>query len=295
MVERVKDEEFELLCLRNGIEEKSYSEYVKRAARVQRLTGMKLGYEGLVRYFRLKANLSASTLRGVKSAVLFILLLANKPMPEEEDARLDKILTGFECLKGEPEGMRGAPDEDDVKLLIDEAYREEGPELALAFTVAHGIGLRAGEVEELRYGDIDLRKEIVWTKRKARRYSKVRYGRQIDKPIMTEDALKILTRMTNARGSVRETEKVFPNFKRHQATAVVQRVAKREGWDPDLIWDGIHNMRHGIAASTYREGILATRAVGAWQGRDAVHRYGRQGRIGPADRKRHQAKRARKA
>ncbi len=80
------DERFEAACVTERIRP-SLSEYVYRAARVKRLTGMPLGYTALRRYFRLKAKLAASTLRGVKSAVIFILDLhpqTDAPLPRRE-------------------------------------------------------------------------------------------------------------------------------------------------------------------------------------------------------------------
>lgn len=203
-----QDERFEQLCLKERLEPKSFVEYVERAARVKRLTGVSLGYESLRRYIRLKAKLAAGTLRGVKSAVCFILRLANRPMPEEQAARLDDMIDGLECAKAQPEKVRGAPSAEQVGNLVRAAYEELGAEHSLALIVGHGCATRANELEALDNEDYDSRNEVLWVNRKGRRFTKVRKGRQVERIVTTPEAAQVLEKL-----STRGEGKMFPNVK----------------------------------------------------------------------------------
>ena len=153
MDQKRKDDLFEAACLREQLEKKSFSEYVWRAARVRRVSGLPLGYPALVRYFRLQSSLKAGTLRSTKSAVLFILRMGGRPMSLEDSERLDDILDGLECATNQPEKVRGAPTATQVRELIAEAYRVRGADDGLALVVAHGAATRANELVALESED----------------------------------------------------------------------------------------------------------------------------------------------
>lgn len=163
--EEAQDRLFEQACLLEQLSPNSLPEYVFRAARVRRLTGLPLGYEGLRRYFRLKAGLSVSTLRGAKSAVMFILRISGRPMDPVQASRLDDLLDGLECKKGVPEKVRGAPSATQISQLVAAAHRDLGAESACALVVAHGCGLRANELADLEVEDYDSVGEVVWVNR----------------------------------------------------------------------------------------------------------------------------------
>jgi integrase len=218
---------------------------------VKRTTGLPLGYEGLRRYFRLKANLAASTLRGTKSAVLFIFNLGGKPMAQHHAEKLDDLLDGFECFRGKPERIRGAPSAAQLQQLIAAARIRLGPECALALVVAHGCGLRANELDALCVEDFDVVGEVVWVNRKARLLTKVCKGFQTERPVTTPEALEVPEAIRRAR----PTGRFFPNVTSSTLSAFVKQVAQEEGWNPDLWWSGVHNLRHGLAAQVFREGI----------------------------------------
>jgi integrase len=292
--EALADEQFRHAMLRERLEPASVKEYVESAARVRRVSGLPLGYAALLRFFRRKQHLQAQTLRGYKSAVNFVLRLARQPLTEEEDAELGAIISGLECSKAEPERVRGAPSTEQQHALVAECLRLGDREGARALTVALGVGARANELQKVRAEDFDERAEVLWVLRKARRTTKARHGFYQDRPVMTEEALTILRALKAVRSP---RELLFPSLNPRAITAMVKRVAARDDWDADVWWSGVHNMRHSAAQRAFRDGILATRAVGSWSGRDAEHRYGRQGRIAPGDRRRHQdrAQKARQA
>lgn len=279
-MEEALDIIFEKGCLREQIDPRSFKEYVARAARVRVVTGMPLGFAGLRRYFRLRRHLSAGTLRSVKSAVLFLLRMGGKPMNEEEAARLDDVLDGLECAKGTPAKVRGAPTASQVHDLVEDTWKTAGAEEAAALVVGHGVAARANELPDLEASDVDLVAEVVWVNRKGRRLTKVRLGSQVERPITTPEALAILAALVKAS----PTGKLFKNLDVKRLSRRVADYAAKNNWDPDLWWSGIHNLRHGAAADTYRESIRAVRAVGSWQGPDAERRYGRLSRVGPKDR-----------
>lgn len=279
--DEVLDVRFEQLCLREQLGKNSLPEYVFRAARVRRLTGMPLGYEALRRYFRLRAHLSVGTLRGVKSAVLFLLDLGNKPMGDAQAARLDDLLDGLECYKGVPQKIRGAPTPDQIQGLVRHAHSALGVEDALALVVGHGCAMRSNELEAFDAEDFDEGAEIVWVSRKGRRLTKIRKGFQVERPVTTPEALRVLVALKERRSSGR----MFPGLDTKKLSEFVKLHAEQEGWNSDLWWSGIHNLRHGLAAQVFREGVQRTRDAGSWLGGDAEGRYGRQGRIGPKDKR----------
>jgi integrase len=112
---------------------------------------------------------------------------------------LDTILDGLECAKGEPERVRGAPTPSQLETLYKEALEEDHPEMVLAIAVAVGVGCRAHELEGLTAGDFDDEPEVLWVPRKARMLTKVRRGYQIDKPIYSEDALRVRRHQVKVR------------------------------------------------------------------------------------------------
>jgi integrase len=286
------DEAFETGCRSRRIARSSLREYVRRATRIRRVTGMPLGFEGMRRYLRLKGGMAAATLRTYKSAVAFVLAIGHRPFTTEQHLRLDQMITGIEVVQGRPQKVRGAPSQQQVKDLFTFAYKTAGPEMSLALIVAFGSAMRAQDLEALEAEDVDLLAEVVWVPRKGPIASKIRYGYQQERPITTCHALEVLRRLKENKSP---REKMFPGFRRTEATRVVKEMAARDGWDADLLWTGIHNLRHSRAATLFREGIERVREVGGWKGRDGERRYGRQARIGPKDRPRFHAhaKRAR--
>jgi integrase len=277
------DERFEAACRGRRIAPSSLKEYVARALRIREVSGLPLGFEGLRRFVRLRATLAAATLRTYKSAVAFVLCLGLQPLSPEEHRRLDEMITGIEVVQGRPEKVRGAPSEKQIEALYAYAHRSGGAELALSLVVAFGTAMRAQDLEALEGEDIDLEAAVVWVPRKGPIVTKVRYGSQQERPITTEHAFKVLAALKEQR---KPRDKVFPGFRRSEATRVVREMATADGWDPDLLWTGIHNLRHSRAATLLQEGLQRVRDAGGWKGRDAEHRYGRQARIGPKDRER---------
>ena len=98
---------------------------------------------------------------------------------------------------------------------------------------------------------------------------KIRKGLRVERPISTPEALQVLEVLAKKR-AIRE------DVSQH-----VNNHAAREGWNPDLRWSGVHNLRHGLAAKIFREGVQRTRDAGSWLGPDVEQRYWRKGRIGP--------------
>jgi integrase len=275
------DEAFEMRCLKCRVEGSTLREYTLRAARVRRITDLPLGYEAIRRYIRLKQHLSTQTLRSTKSAVLYILDLAGQPLRPEWSERLDDILDGHECMRGRPARVRGAPGPEQIQSLVAAARENLGNDSAAALVVGHGCTARSQDLEALENEDVDLERLIVWVPRKGRRIKKVRLGGQVERPILTPEAEQVLRALKSAR-----TGKLFPALDVRRLSKFVSEHAAAQGWDPDLWWSGVHNLRHGSAAGLYAEGIARVRAAGSWSGPDAEQRYGRLGRVGPKDRAR---------
>lgn len=164
--------------------------------------------------------------------------------------------------------------------------------------IAWGWVLQPRDIEELAGLHVDLTAGVVWARRKARLKARVRLGELEDRPILTADALALLTALKKKRGNGR----LLPNYRAERATAVVKEVAEREAWDSDLLWTGMHNLRHALAAdlhrqaakrardtaenpelsrSIYREGLADLDRAGRWKGDDGRKRYGRLARAAP--------------
>jgi integrase len=256
---------------------------MRRAETVKKITGLPLGYGALLRYIRIRSDLRASTLRGTKSAVMFALALAGKKMKQDKAEELDRVLDGLEVIKQVPERIRGAPRPDQVDALVEAAMAKDKGELAAAIIVGFGIGARARDIIHLRARDFDKQAKIVWVERKGRALLKTRYGTQVERPIMTKAALVVLEGMCKLTPKGR----LFKGVTAEEVTRHVQEIAERDNWDPDQIWSGIHNLRHGAAAAFMHDAYARLRQIGNWTSNEGSANYSREGRIGPKDRRRH--------
>jgi hypothetical protein len=63
-MENEKDERFATQCLLDRLAESTRKQFEERTRKVVLKTGLPLGYEALLRFFRLNTRLSPATLRG---------------------------------------------------------------------------------------------------------------------------------------------------------------------------------------------------------------------------------------
>lgn len=239
-----------------------------------------LTYEVTLNFIRQQApKVKAQTLRGYKSAAMWYAHMQGVPIPPEQSADLDKILNGVEVMKAEPRAVRGAPTHEQVQVLIYTALALQEPLLAAAVTVGYGIGSRARDLDSLEVWQVDLNANIVWVERKAPILTKVRFGLYQEKPIFTQEAIELLRRLVAGKGA---HDKVLPGLSLTKVTDLVKEVAVRANWDPEVLWTGAHNLRHGCAYETYRAALEQARMVGPWNAEGMADcPYTRQARVQP--------------
>jgi hypothetical protein len=75
---------------------------------------------------------------------------------------------------------------------------------------------------------------------------------------------------------------LFPGLDVAYINDLIRAMAEEKGWDPESLWTGLHNLRHGKAAETLQKGIEAVRQVGGWKSGVAETRYGMQIRKAPS-------------
>ena len=252
--------------------------YRSRADRILREEGG-LGYGEVLSFVRKHNSLANSTLRGYKSAVMFLHRLRGPGVgiSETESADLDRVLDGHEVIsrRTQPRKPRGAVDDDKldhlVKFLSDQGHED----LAEACIVASGCALRSQDIEQISAEDVDLAAGVVIALRKDSSLRKVRKGDTDERPIATAEAKKVLSRRVKKfpRGNL------WPNWNRTLISGLVKQAAERFGWPKNLRWDGLHSVgRHSAAVRARAKALEEVRRVGAWRSNSAAQHYSRSRR-----------------
>ena len=83
----------------------------------------------------------------------------------------------------------------------------------------------------------------------------------------------------NTKGS--RLKKLLPGLSEKKITSIVQEIARRECWSEDLMWTGLHNLRHGREAQVYRMAMGLVQAAGSWSSVKAAQGYAELARICP--------------
>ena len=253
-MEKDKDERFATQCLLDRLAVSTKLQYEERARKVAQETGLPIGYEALLRFFRLNTRLAPSTLRGFKSAVVTILFANGSPMSQDDAFKLDRVLEGLECSKAQTPRVRAAPSEDQVSEVARRAREDDHVLEAKAIFVGFGIACRTRELADMEACHIDLEKGFIQVETKAPRFTKIRRP-FTEKPITCPTAMKIL----KVQSEKFPTGKIFPNLDTDYINRLIRTVASEQGWDPDLLWTGIHNLRHGKAAEVMQKAIEEVR------------------------------------
>jgi hypothetical protein len=235
-----------------------------------------LGYRALLGYIQQHYHLATGTLRGVKSAVLMVMSLKGREfmMAPRDSEDLDRVLDGHEVSRSQEHRRkpRGAITRDKLMILVKEAKKRGLEGIADAMRVASGCALRQQDLESLTAASVSLEEFYVRVPRKDRILNKVRKGHHDEREIMTRDALRILKRrmMKHPEGAL------FPNYSRSRINEFIQEIATREGWDPTLMWDGLHCHRHGAAADLKLELLAKLQVAGSWKSPTQAAHYARR-------------------
>lgn len=277
--------EFRALCLASRNDPATQKGYTQAVKAMILATGERPTYRSILWYVLMKSNqVGIGRLRYYKSAAKACMYHEGRPLKEEENEDLDRILEGLECLKTQKARKRGAPTAEDVKLLVKRALDEGAKTEALAIAVGFGVGMRPRDLLACARWAVDIKAGVVWVERKCRRLSKVRKGAYEPRPIGTQKAYWVLH--TRVQSETERMAKIFPGLSLTRITTIVQKVSAEEFWDPELLWTGAHNLRHGRAADVYKEGMKAVRAAGSWGSDGAAMTYAlpNEARVCPLER-----------
>lgn len=233
-------------------------------------------YEGYLAYIkrrwgrREKGKISARTLRSYKSALLHEeKAKGTANLTQAESADLDVVLSGLEAKEGERQ-VRGAIDEEKLWECVQAAHREQRPEIADGYVVAHGCILRPRDIGEMLVSRVDLERNIVWVRSKQR---VTKHGDAYEAhEIGTRSAREVLKRR------VQNTQRnVFEGWTAQKASAIIKKVAKDNKWNTDwVVYDGMHTLRHGGAVQKRRIVEEEVRQAGGWKTMTTARWYGRE-------------------
>jgi len=240
-------------------------------------------YEGFLEFARKRTEepgqkLAASTLRTYKSALVHIRKVAGYPMSQEENDDLDEVITGIQCSE-QPRAKRGPVDEDKLADLVAAAHASGEHDIGFGMVVMYGITCRPRDLGEMIPARVDLKENTVWVRRKASARMIAKDGVWEAHPITTEGAKIILAKQIKKTSSSKGL--LFPGWRAAKARNIVHQVAKAKGWDPKLVWDGTHGLRHGAAHDILREALEQVRTAGGWKTKGSAAHYSRLGRQGP--------------
>ena len=272
-------ERFRQDCCLSRVAPTTLKSYLATTQRVIACTGRVLGYEAVLRYIATHRHLSSSRLRAVKSAVKFILSATNSPLSAEEDSSLNDVLEGLECKKGAPRKRRGAPSAVQLRSLYNDAMRRGWACEAAAIILGDGIAARPRDLKDLEAWAVDLSAGTVWVERKGWLRKRVREGKYEARPIGSPEAYKVLELIMNKKSS--KDEKILPGLDLGKLSQVVREVAERESWDPELLWTGAHNLRHGRARKIAEAAQASLREAGSWKSDVGKRVYAELKRVQP--------------
>lgn len=265
------DASFRAAALMARVDLATTAVYRLKVLEVERLGEGPAGYASLVRFLRARSGqVTAAYLKTFKSAVVFVLSAAGRPMAFAESQDLDYILQGMSATEP-PRALRGAIDEAMVAQIALVAYKDGDAESAHGVIVAFGISCRPRDIKELEASRVQIRQGTVQVRAKRTRYLRQKLGEWETHPVMTEGALALLA----TRCALHPTGPLFPGWNEAHARALVQRVAVLHQWDPELVWDGAHSLRHGGAVAAMENALTRVRAVGAWASTSSARHYSR--------------------
>ncbi len=249
--------------------------YASKCKRILQQVGQ-FGYWNFIAFLRKNHHKDTSTLRGYKSAMLFVMRLQGREhaMSADDAADLDNILDGHEVLRqGErPRTPRGAIDEKKLQSLVKAARQMSENDLADAFEVANGCALRGGSISNLTRGDVKFEEGVITAPRKDRMLAKARLGTTEEHPIVTIGAEMVLRRRCKG---LKDDALLWPNWQATTANRFIAAHAIEHHWNEKCKWDGMHCHRHGAAVNAKRAALDAVKIVGGWRSKASAVHYSR--------------------
>jgi integrase len=164
--------------------------------------------------------------------------------------------------------------------LLSIGSHERGSKLgnnpSAAILVGLGLACRSRDLVKMEAAHINLEKGVILVERKASLLSKTRDPYQ-EKTITCPTSRNILQVLCLRHPA----GKLFPRLDTSYINSLIRAVAKEQQWDPELLWTGLHNLRHGAAARWIRYCHERLKELGGWKSSKVARWYARQWRTYP--------------
>ena len=217
------------------------------------------------------------TMRSYKSSCVYVAMDMRQPWRTSESAFAELCLNGYEASNRSPT-TRGALTHDYFEAFITEANARGLHELAQGAVVQWYCGLRPRDVTNqcvatlvcARGQVLQVRREI-----KAPAATKTRMGMTEPVDIFSESARTILQAKHDefiAFGRSRQ-EPFFPGYTSERIEPILRFLQARDGWPTDVLFDGPHCIRHGMARETHLANMETLRPLGGWKSPVSAHGY----------------------
>ena len=256
--------------------------------------GFALTYEGLKASIRAERPLSSASLRAVRAAISDHLLNTGEPgFTDQQHRVINKMIVGRSVATHEEKQARGAITWHLLTVILDE-LQQRIPRFSQlqrrAIILCWATGLRTCQMPTVRTrmftqhddGTISLTIQKIHDPKEKSRGGppKMEYR------VVESHGTEILRIFLQCRGS---DETLLPagTWKKNQINEWIQLVtrARPDLFDPNLLWDGAHCLRHGVATEVMQStnkvsevlkvtGQAATQ-MGRWYGRGTAARLRR--------------------
>jgi len=207
--------------------------------------GLAFSEEAFLRFLHAcrKQGASGQTLEGYRASMLW-LQRAFQIDPWASNPLLVRAIKGYKYADRLTRPPRGA--------ILEPMLRQLGarfPRLAVPAAVTFYCVLRRRQTEKLLASDVQAFGDgrVILTLRADKR-AKADNERQVvtRKEIVLPEGQAILKELVKG---MRPTQKLFPSFRAEDLDKAVAACAKIYAWPPNLVYDGMHCLRHGGASA----------------------------------------------
>ena len=247
--------------------QKAYGKMVEKVMNEER----KLNYAGVLSYILRHKEMSAGSLRSLKSAVMYWGEVSGTEVLSAEEGRdISKVIDGIEGMQPE-EKSKGTIDEGKLEVLLKECQDQKEYDVGDGMLLIYGACLRPRDVRDLTWGNVEGKCRGVYVERKGSEKRKRALGRKEYHVITEEKTIEMMRK----RKKEKEEGKVFEGWNDQKARKIIFTTAKKYEWDARVKWNGPHLIRHGAAGKLRQEVLDNVRKKGCWKSVEAAERYGR--------------------
>ena len=226
---------------------------------------------------RRKYRIATQTMRGHKSACVHMSLLRGNTWKQSIAQLAERCLAAFEADNRKPT-TRGALTEKQFGEFIEEALRVRREDLAHGAIIQWFCGLRPRDIRSMCQAAVVI---------EAGRVVQVRRLRKAPKPIkkrlgksqlvqvshqQTQQLLESYYQASRRRGD-RSHDPFFPGYTARAVNEIFFNLKARSVWPSDVMFDGPHCFRHGMARAAYLQTMDKVREAGGWSDVSSPIRY----------------------